>query len=273
MSFLDDVRADRQPLALVLKKHPGIRKIVEDLYPDRAHFIYELLQNSEDKGATKANFALTKCSLRFEHDGTPFSESDIWGITDIGEGTNGGQEDKIGRFGVGFKAVFAYCETPQIWSPTFSFAITDLVLPCALNPQVGLDGLTSFEFQFNNPKKKPEDAYIEIQAGLNELAETTLLFLSHLKSISWQIDQTESGEVLRVQHSINHFEVLKKVGGKTIASPHFLKFDQPVAGLEKQRNAVAFALDLLPNVQQYDRKKPLAKQLRIVSATPGRVAV
>ena len=30
-------------------------------------------------------------------------------------------EDKIGRFGVGFKAVFAYSETPHIWSPTFSF--------------------------------------------------------------------------------------------------------------------------------------------------------
>lgn len=30
--------------------YSGIREIVEELYPDRAHFIYELLQNAEDEG-------------------------------------------------------------------------------------------------------------------------------------------------------------------------------------------------------------------------------
>lgn len=273
MSFLDDVRADREQLASVLKKHRGIRKIVEDLYPDRAHFIYELLQNAEDKGATKASFALSKGSITFEHDGAPFSESDIWGITDIGEGTKLGEEDKIGRFGVGFKAVFAYCEAPQIWSPTFSFAITDLVLPTALSPKVGLENRTSFEFQFNNPKKTPDDAFTEVQAGLSELAETTLLFLTHLKSISWHVDGAHRGQVLRVQHSENHFEVLTKTGGKTTTSSHFLKFDQSVEGLERQRIAVAFALDVLADVQRFDPNKPLAKQMKIIAANPGLVAV
>jgi len=273
MSFLDDVRADRQALASVLKKHRGIRKIVEDLYPDRAHFIYELLQNSEDKGATEASFALTNGSLRFEHDGAPFSESDIWGITDIGEGTKLGEEDKIGRFGVGFKAVFAYCETPKIWSPTFSFAITDLVLPTALSPKPGLNKTTSFEFQFNNPKKNPDDAFTEVRAGLSELAETTLLFLTHLKSISWRIDDAECGEVLRVQHSDNHFEVLTNTGGKTRASSHFLKFDRSVDGLQKQRVAVAFALDVLADVQRFDPNNALVKQMKIIPANPGIVAV
>jgi hypothetical protein len=273
MSFLDDVRADREPLASVLKKHRGIRKIVEDLYPDRAHFIYELLQNAEDKGATKASFALTKSAVRFEHDGQPFSESDIWGITDIGEGTKLGEEDKIGRFGVGFKAVFAYCEAPKIWSPTFSFTITDLVLPSALSPKPGLENRTSFEFQFNNPKKNPDDAFSEVLAGLSELAETTLLFLTHLKSISWHVDDAHRGQVLRVQHSENHFEVQTNTGGKTTTSSHFLKFDQSVEGLERQRIAVAFALDALADLQQFDPNKPLAKQMKIIPANPGLVAV
>jgi hypothetical protein len=273
MGFLDDVRADRQALASVLKRHRGIRKIVEDLYPDRAHFIYELLQNAEDKGATKASFALTKGSIRFEHDGAPFSKSDIWGITDIGEGTKLGEEDKIGRFGVGFKAVFAYCESPQIWSPTFSFTITDLVLPTALSPKPELEDRTAFEFQFNNPKKNPDDAFSEVHAGLSELAETTLLFLTHLKSISWHVDDADRGQVLRLQHSDNHFEVLTKRGAKTTTSSHFLKFDQSVEGLEKQRVAVAFALDVLPDAQQIDTDKPLGKQMKIIPATPGLVAV
>jgi hypothetical protein len=273
MTFLDDVRADRQPLATVLKKHRGIRKVVEELYPDRAHFIYELLQNAEDKGATKASFSLSKDSVTFEHDGVPFSESDIWGITDIGEGTKLIEEDKIGRFGVGFKAVFAYCEAPKIWSPTFSFMITDLVLPTALSPKPGLDNRTFFEFEFNNPKKDPGDAFSEVQAGLSELAETTLLFLTHLKSITWHVEDEGCGEVLRIQHSENHFEVLTKTGGKSRTSSHFLKFDQAVEGLERQRVAVAFALDVLPDTQQFDPNRSLAKQMKIVPATPGLVAV
>jgi hypothetical protein len=272
MSFLDDVREDRKPLALVLKKHRGIRKIVEDLYPDRAHFIYELLQNAEDKGATRAGFTLDQHAVRFEHDGEPFSEADVWGITDIGEGAKAGQ-DKIGRFGVGFKAVFAYCETPRISSPTFSFVITDLVLPSAIDPELGADGKTCFEFKFNNPKKAPDVAYAEVKAGLDELAETTLLFLSHLESISWQIDNCEPCEVQRIRHSENHYEVLKRSGGKTTASSHFLKFDQPIDGLENQRIAIAFVLNLLPNIVGVDPSVPFTKQLRISAANPGRVAV
>jgi hypothetical protein len=274
MSVIEEVRRDREDLARVLKKHAGIRKLVEELYPDSAHFIYELLQNAEDTGATEAHFTLSRTNLIFEHDGRPFERQDIFGITDIGEGGKGNDNDKIGRFGVGFKAVFAYSETPHIWSPTFCFKITDLVLPDALDLRDDLGNRTRFEFPFNNPKKDIETAYAEIEKGLNELAETTLLFLPHLTKISWQIDQKDSGAVQRVHHSQNHshFEVLKQLDGKTAGSFHFLKFDNPVEGLQKQRVAVAFALDFLPNIQQYDHRKPLAKQLRIVPVT-GKVAV
>src|SRR3954462_551607 len=102
MSIIDEVRHEREDLARVLKKHTGIRKIVEDLYPDSAHFIYELLQNAEDTRANQAHFLLSEKSLVFEHDGRPFDPRDIRAITDIGEGTKAGDDDKIGRFGVGF---------------------------------------------------------------------------------------------------------------------------------------------------------------------------
>jgi len=57
MNFIDEVRGEREDLARVLKKHLGIRKIVEELYPDNAHFIYELLQN-----AGQRNFFSVKAS-------------------------------------------------------------------------------------------------------------------------------------------------------------------------------------------------------------------
>jgi len=270
MTFLDEVRTDREPLAQVLKKHRGIRKIVEDLYPDRAHFIYELLQNAEDTGASEARFQLCEDSVTFEHDGRPFTKDDIWGITDIGEGTR--NEDKIGRFGVGFKAVFAYSETPSVMSPTFSFQISDLVLPVEIAPPSNLGETTRFEFPFNNAKKSAQDAHEEVAAGLEELAETTLLFLAHLKSIHWKIGG-HVGQVLRVEHSESHIEILKRVDGVIIASSHFLRFSNPVDGLPKQRVSAAFVLDYLPGVTGFDPVKPLHKQFRIVAAAPGCVAV
>ena len=164
MNVIEEVRREREDLARVLKKHAGIRKIVEDLYPDSAHFIYELLQNAEDTGATEAQFTLSKTGLVFEHNGRPFEPKDIYAITDIGEGTKANNDDKIGRFGVGFKAVFAYSESPHIWSSNFSFKITDLVLPSELEPKAALDSKTRFEFPFNNPKKIASIAYDEVNA-------------------------------------------------------------------------------------------------------------
>ncbi|MFH2122751.1 MAG: hypothetical protein ABIJ50_04630 [Pseudomonadota bacterium] len=276
MNFMEEVYAENKPLADVLanERFSGIREIVEELYPDKAHFIYELLQNAEDVGATEANFSLEEKLLSFEHNGTPFDKDDVWGITNIGKGNKKTEEDKIGRFGVGFKAVFAYSETPHIWSPTFSFKITELVLPLEIKTKQVPDGKTRFEFPFNNPKKTAQDAYAEIRAGLEELAETTLLFLPHLKAIRWQIGKQVAGEVLRIEHTEHHLEVQKQVGGKTITNSHFLCFSKPVEGLEKQqRIAVAFDLGYLPKVTAYDHKKSLPSQLKIVSASPGRVAV
>lgn len=65
MGIIDEVKLYNEDLAKTLKKHTGIRKLVEDLYPDSAHFIYELLQNSEDTGATEAIFRLEERSLSF----------------------------------------------------------------------------------------------------------------------------------------------------------------------------------------------------------------
>ena len=273
MSIIDEVRADREELARVLKRHLGIRKIVEDLYPDSAHFIYELLQNAEDAGATETTFILTEAGLTFEHNGRPFEPRDIEAITDIGEGTKANDDDKIGRFGIGFKAVFAYTETPRIWSSNFAFEISDLVLPFELSPRADLGKVTRFEFPFNNPKKSATDACAEIEKGLHELPEMTLLFLSSIESIEWELPEDGTGGVFRFPHAELHVEVFKKAEGKTTSSSHYLRFTAPVHGLDKQRIAVAFQLDLLPKANGYDALKPLAEQFRIIPANPGRVAV
>lgn len=250
--------------------------IFQDFYPDKAHFVYELLQNAEDAGATEVTFTLAPDRLVCEHDGSrTFTEADVSAITGIYNSTKGKDEesDKIGKFGIGFKSVFVYTQSPTVRSGDFSFRIVRLILPELIAPDARLGNRTRFEFPFDNPNKSPKEAYDEIATGLRDLDEATLLFLSNLQSIKWGIGTGSAGEVLRHKHSDSHFEVLKQVGDKTTSSAHFLKFDASVPGLDKQRIAVAFTLDFLAGVRNFDARKPLSDQMRIVPAAPGRVAV
>ena len=108
----------------------GIKRLLTDLYPDNAHFIYELLQNAEDPHATTVRFTLNRSSVEFEHDGERlFALKDVESITSIGASTKKDDPTSIGKFGVGFKAVFAYTNTPEIHSGDFHFRIHDLVVP------------------------------------------------------------------------------------------------------------------------------------------------
>jgi hypothetical protein len=247
--------------------------IFEDFYPDKAHFVYELLQNAEDAGATDVAFTLMPERLVCEHNGRMFTLADVKSITGLHDSTKANAKDTIGKFGVGFKSVFVYTQAPTIRSGDFAFRIIQLILPEPIASDQVLEGRTRFEFPFSNPKKPPRESYDEIASGLNELDEKTLLFLSNLHSVQWQIGTESMGEVQRKQHSESHFEVTKLVGGKTVSSSQFLKFDQPVPDLEKQRVAVAFPLDLLPGVRRFDQAAPLAKQFKIIPAEPGSVAV
>ena len=275
-SFIEKLSQQRQKFLDGLDANEGDINldIFEDFYPDQAHFVFELLQNAEDAGATEAKFTLQRDGCRFEHNGTrEFTEADVRSITGIHNSTKDKAPDQIGKFGVGFKSVFVYTISPIIQSGEFAFRILRLVLPEPIEQNSNACGKTSFWLPFNNPKKTPEAAYAEVEAGLRELAETTLLFLTYLEAIYWEIGQGISGDVLRIKHSDCHFEVIKKSGGQTTASSHFLKFDRLVEGLEKQRVAVAFPLDFLPGVQQFDADKELARQLRVIPASPGMVAV
>ena len=38
--------------------YPGIKTLVSEIYPEEAHFIYELLQNAEDAGASAVDFVI-----------------------------------------------------------------------------------------------------------------------------------------------------------------------------------------------------------------------
>ena len=171
----------------IKKSYKGFTRLLTDLYPDKAHFIFELLQNAQDAKGTSVQFRLFEDRLEFEHNGTKqFDIGDIEAITSIGYDDSTKKDDPttIGKFGVGFKAVFLYTNAPEIYSGDIQFKIEELFVPIWIEKSTTLESnQTLFVFHFNHPKKSKQEAYLQIENGLNDLNSTSLLFLTNISKI------------------------------------------------------------------------------------------
>lgn len=167
----------------------------DELYPDQSHFLYELLQNAEDAGATKIHFELEAERLKVIHNGKRlFDEKDLRGITTIGRSQKRDDVNTIGKFGVGFKSVFAYTQAPVICSGVVSFCIRDLIVPNWIEPNLEIDPFeTAFIIEFDQPGKSQIQCFKEIAAGLDNLPASTILFLRSLNEISWTVAGNRNG--------------------------------------------------------------------------------
>lgn len=210
----------------------GIKRLLTDLYPDNAHFIYELLQNAEDANATEVRFILKENSVEFEHNGSRlFSFKDVDSITSIGVSTKRDDATSIGKFGVGFKAVFAYTATPEIESGKYHFRIRDMVVPDETNLplKAAKEKETRFVFPFDNPKKSPEKAQREIEKNLRQLGGSTLLFLSKIRKIEYILPSLESGHIERKDFKNNFIGIITKhPDSKDVSPVVYLKFENTV---------------------------------------------
>ena len=248
--------------------------LFDDFYPDKAHFIYELLQNAEDADATEVNFNLSNCNLTFEHNGRPFDDKDVRAITGIGFSPKKEDVDKIAQFGIGFKAVFLYTASPRIWSPSLRLRDLRYGTPLHRCPSPQLSEIaTCFEFPFNSEKKPQRQAFSEVRDGLEEISDKTLLFLSHIDAIQWKIDGSREGRLLRIPHSDHHIEILREIDDKPTESSHFLRFTESFEGLDHQYAAIAFELEPLAKSGTPNKQKAFAECYRVVPADRGSVAI
>lgn len=203
--YFEELTADAMESAKALESFRlrGVKNSVVEKYSDQAHFIYELLQNANDAKATSARFELFRDRLVFAHNGlrrfsvsNPATEAedlergmlgDINAITAVG-GSNKTDEATIGKFGVGFKAVFQYTATPHIYDPNVFFKIERFIVPIRLEEDYPgrRDGETLFVFPFDHDKRSMEEAYADISEKLRSL-DYPLLFLSNLKHIEFKV--------------------------------------------------------------------------------------
>ena len=181
-------------------------------YSDSNHFVYELLQNAEDARATKVVIEYHGDKLIFYHDGKPFDEGDVKGVSSMLMGTKDKNDaSTIGKFGMGFKSVFKYTYQPEVYSDEEAFRIENYLLPVEMpgewdyqaekqklsyevieggrfTPFVSSEHLTKFVIPF--AKKKDGGSLIsvpgnEVLTKLEGLTGEILLFLTHIKLLYW----------------------------------------------------------------------------------------
>ena len=181
-----------------LGKDTSSRKTQVSMYSDPTHFVYEILQNADDYGATEVLFKLLKDHIVIEHNGEPFEEDNVKSITYFGKSTSREDLVKTGRFGIGFKSVFAFTATPIIISGSEHFQIYRLYRVREYPYPEGFSrSRTRIILPFNHDSEQPdfveelmfqEDAYQQISECLIDLDMNTLLFTRNIREIRWEID-------------------------------------------------------------------------------------
>lgn len=270
----------------------GIKRLLTELYPDNAHFVYELLQNAEDAQAQEVRFILHEDRTEFEHDGKKlFSIQDVNAITSIGFSTKRDDNTNIGKFGVGFKAVFAYTNSPQIVSGPFSFQIQEMVVPEELKipEQTHVDGKTRFFLSFDNPQKSASRAKSEIEKLLRTLDATTLLFLTNIRKIEYLLPDSSLGYIERIALGENRFEIrVQQPEENKPTSVWFLVFDKEVqvndeetgpSSQKVKKCRIAMAFGIAPIEEQNYRKQTRGIKSennpawRVIPMNPGKVCI
>lgn len=200
------------------------------IYTERTHFIYELLQNAEDVKASLVRFSLYNDRLEFEHDGRLFDEADVRSICAINKGTKEEDVTQIGKFGIGFKSVFAVTCNPEVHSGQYHFKIMDYLDPYDCNEKIPAKGFeTLFRFPFDRKEVQAHESFDELQESLRNMPTHTILFLKHIKKIHIMING-EDCPTLSKQITANHSNGTSEVvltKGK-YHKENYLLFSKPV---------------------------------------------
>ncbi len=203
------------------------RLISEQLYSDRSHFVNELLQNAEDalerrfgqnpddSSTCKVQFVLFRDRLEFRHSGALFNEEDVKGISDVLRGTKKEDFVQIGKFGIGFKSVYAFTASPEIHSGTENFVIKRYIRPEAQEPNSDLSisrDETVFIFPFDHEELHPEVAFNLILRKLQGLGPRVLLFLRRIDEIEWRVEPgPEEGQYVKEVEQVDNCHTARRV--------------------------------------------------------------
>lgn len=225
--------------------------LLANLYADRTHFIFELLQNAEDalrrrrgwSGPRNVRFDISEDSLTVTHFGRPFDQDDVRGISGIALSTK--QATDIGQFGIGFKSVYAWTDLPEVHSRDHDFAITDYVHPARVGAIPRDPQATVIVIPFKSEVAQHRD---QIAQALQRDAGAAIRFLREIEEIEWWDGTQRRGQFLterkRVAAEVDRLTIVGQLGDRE-TSEEWLVFSTPVAhqGQEVGSLELAFALE------------------------------
>lgn len=236
-------------------------------YSEPAHFIFELLQNADDAGATQVQFELRRDGMDMWHNASrDFNLSDIEGVTGIGNSTKENELTPIGKFGLGFKSVFAVTNSPIIYSGKFRIRIEDFVLP---TPKDGPDTLigTQIILPFNGDSMSNDKAYEIIGRMLMNLGSSTILFLNNIREIKWKTIDS-NGLISKSIKKIPKASRTKRVKISTdVNQEEFLVVHKPI-NLDGVELRVEVAYRIGKNSHNKTSIKPLEKPSKLIVYFP-----
>ena len=252
----------------------ALERIIQ-LYTDKSHFVYELLQNAEDAEAKSILFVQYPDRLEVFHDGRPFTSANLQGLCDIGKSDKVDNLNQIGEFGVGFKSVFGICDTVRLYSAPshyrsknigdaipFAVEIKDFTRPEDI-PEESLPSFYTTRFVFPYTVGRTFSGFSSFEAlnrtlskKLQNLGITTLLFMKSLEIIEYQIEtegEPIKGEYLLEKTEINdHCLLVSAIGSSEETGENskneemisYLKFSRRIAKYAERTVDIAFPIKL-----------------------------
>ena len=252
----------------------ALERIIQ-LYTDKSHFVYELLQNAEDAEAKSIHFIQYPDRLEVFHDGKPFTSANLQGLCDIGKSDKVDNLNQIGEFGVGFKSVFAICDTVLLYSAPdhyrepfesdaipFAVKILDFTRPEDI-PEEPLPKEYTTRFVFPYAVGQSFSGFSSMGAlrhtlsrKLQNLGITTLLFMKNLELIEYKINSETmmlQGEYLLEKKTINdHCMLVSALGtqaeqngnGNSESIISYLKFSRKIDKYANRTVDIAFPLHI-----------------------------
>lgn len=231
----------------------SLERIIQ-LYTDKSHFVYELLQNAEDAGASSIRFIQYENRLEVMHDGHAFTTENLQGLCDIGQSDKVNDLNQIGEFGVGFKSVFGICDTVRLYSNPeekdiaenchpFAVEIQDFTRPVDI-PMVDVPSkyTTLFVFPYSvgfqfSGFKDIKSLNAAITKRLKNLGISALLFMKNLSLIEYDVlipGQQAVGQYMLEEKRINdhctRISAIEAEGKKPEEMVSYIKFSMPVQG-------------------------------------------
>lgn len=250
----------------------ALERIIQ-LYTDKSHFVYELLQNAEDAEAKSIKFIQYPDRLEVFHDGRPFTSANLQGLCDIGKSDKVNNLNQIGEFGVGFKSVFGICDTVRLYSAPdhfheriesdavpFAVEILDFTRPEDI-PEEPLPKVYTTRFVFPYTVGQTFSGFATVSAlndtlsrKLQNLGITTLLFMKNLELIEYQIElggAPITGEYLLDKTEINDHclmvsalgsEAQKGASSESEEIISYLKFSRRIEKYSQRTVDIAFPI-------------------------------